>query len=678
MIPDIRQCANTRRSVLRLRLAILPAVSAIFLATGAAAQTVNYGALEQLFGESVTTSATGQPQRETEVPAAMEIVTAAQIRRSGAVDIPGTLKQVPGLDVMQWASDDADLGVRGYDQAFSSRLLVLVDGRQVYADHYGYTPWAAVPVELSTIRQIEVVKGPSTALFGANAVSGVINIITYNPLYDDVNTASVTAGTQGAISGSAVTTLQDKGRWAVRLSGGGGFDNDFATPIPAYSGPIGRRQNWREAMDLNGIVQLNANTQFSLDFSHSQTQNNSIDPSYSLSHAKHLTSSAKGELDADTSIGLIQAVAYTNWIAGDITTALGEFDFDNQSTVVQLEDVLRIGADHVVSATFEFRHNEVNTTPFTGGRISYDTPSFSGMWAWTISPSLSWTNAVRFDSLTLGRTGPAPAGYPFPNSAWNNNNLSQWGFNSGLVWKTSPDDTLRLLASRGIQLPNLAQLGSLVAATPLFNTTGTPDLKASAVMNYELDWDRQIGAIGAFLRTALFYQRTTSIISLSGGFIPGPPAYSTPANIGSSNAIGGELSLRGEFLANWHWGASYRFESITDSFIPAAQNGAAFTDFQHVTPQHQIKANIGWTQGAWETDAAAYYQSATQGLVPTPTGTGLTPVKAYFNADARIGYHINSNLTLSVSGQNLLQSQQAQTSGPAIERRVFVNLSAAY
>ncbi|HMH63941.1 MAG TPA: TonB-dependent receptor [Rhizomicrobium sp.] len=463
----------------------------------------------------------------------------------------------------------------------------------------------------------------------------------------------------------------------MRLSGSGGFDNDFATPLPAYSGPFSRRQNWREAVDLNGIVQLNANTQFSLDFSHSQTQNNSIDPSYSLSHAKHITSSAKGELDADTSFGLIQVVAYTNWIAGDITEATGEFDFDNQSTVVQLEDALRIGTDHVVSATFEFRHNEVKTTPFTGGRISYDTPSISGMWAWTISPSLSWTNAVRFDSLTLGRAGTAPAGYPLPNSAWNGNNMSQWGFNSGLVWKASPDDTLRLLASRGIALPSLANLGALVLTTPV-NATGNPDLKASAVMNYELDWDRQIDAIGAFLRTALFYQRTTRIISLAGGFIPGPPDYSTTANIGSSDAIGGEVSLRGEFLANWHWGASYRFESIKDSFIPVAQNGAALTDFQHVTPRHQIKANLGWVLGAWETDAAVYYQSATQGLYSTPTGASLTPVKAYFNADARIGYRINNNLTLSVSGQNLLQSQQVQTSGPAIERRIFVNLAATY
>jgi len=355
---------------------------------------------------------------------------------------------------------------------------------------------------------------------------------------------------------------------------------------------------------------------------------------------------------------------------------VGEFDFDDQSTVIQLQDVLRLGADHVVRAAFEFRHNEVNTTPFEGGRISYDTPSFSGMWNWTISPTLAWTNAVRFDSLTLGRAGTAPAGYPFPNSAWTGNNLSQWGFNSGLVWKASGDDTVRLLVSRGIALPSLANLGSFIVITPDYNSTGNPDLRASAVMNYELDWDRQIDAIGAFLRTALFHQRTTDIISLSGGFVAGPPVYYTSANIGSSNATGGEISLRGAFLSSWHWGASYRFVSVTDRFIPAARNAVAFTDFEHVTPQHQIKGNLGWALGAWEADAAVYHQSATQGLIPTPIGGGLVPVHAYFNADARIGYRINDNLTLSVSGQNLLEARQIQTSGPAIERRVFVNLAA--
>ena len=153
-----------------------------------------------------------------------------------------------GVDVMRWNSDNADVGIRGYDQAFSPRVLVLIDGRQVYADHYGYTPWAALPVELGAIRQIEVVKGPNAALFGFNAANGVINIITYNPLYDDVNTASVTGGTQGMGQASAVQTFKFDGG-GVRLSASGRIDDDFSTPIPASAGTLPRIRNDRFAVD---------------------------------------------------------------------------------------------------------------------------------------------------------------------------------------------------------------------------------------------------------------------------------------------------------------------------------------------------------------------------------------------------------------------------------------------
>src|ERR1700733_11806698 len=125
-------------------------------------QAVDYGALASLFKEPVTTSVTGSPQRVSEVPATMEIITAEDIRRSGAKDIPGVLRHVGGIDTLEWGNDNIDVGVRGYDQAYSSRLLVLVDGREVYADNYGYTPWSSVPVELGAIRQIEVVKGSNS------------------------------------------------------------------------------------------------------------------------------------------------------------------------------------------------------------------------------------------------------------------------------------------------------------------------------------------------------------------------------------------------------------------------------------------------------------------------------------------------------------------------------------
>src|SRR5580698_964021 len=193
------------------------------------AQSVDYGALEQLFAEPVTTSATGSPQRASDVPANMEIITAEDIRRSGARDIPGILRHIADVDLLQWGTDDTDVSVRGYNQAYSERLLVLINGRQVYADHYSFTPWSTLPIELGSIRQIEVVKAPSSALFGLNAVGGVINIITYNPLYDDTDEAVVAAGTQGLKQESAIATFKLSDRAAARVSVGNRSDRDFST-----------------------------------------------------------------------------------------------------------------------------------------------------------------------------------------------------------------------------------------------------------------------------------------------------------------------------------------------------------------------------------------------------------------------------------------------------------------
>src|SRR5476649_69633 len=233
--------------------AVSQVIGALLLLGGAQklmAQSVDYGALEQLFAEPVTTSATGSPQRASDVPASMEIITAEDIRRSGALDIPGVLRHIADIDMLQWGTDNTDVSVRGYNQAYSQRLLVLINGRQVYADYYSFTPWSTLPIELGSIRQIEVVKGPSSALFGLNAVGGVINIITYNPLYDDKNAAAVAAGTQNLTQESAIATFKLDDRAAARVSVGNRSDSDFSTVVPATMGTRGGLDNNRTAIDF--------------------------------------------------------------------------------------------------------------------------------------------------------------------------------------------------------------------------------------------------------------------------------------------------------------------------------------------------------------------------------------------------------------------------------------------
>ena len=120
---------------------------------------------------SITEDSSDSLIERTVLASALEILTADDIRRSGGQNIPEVLRQVNGVNVVQKTANSYDVSIRGYNQHWSQRLLVLVNGRQVYLDHYGYTDWASIPVQLEEIRQIEVVKGPNTALFGFNAVN---------------------------------------------------------------------------------------------------------------------------------------------------------------------------------------------------------------------------------------------------------------------------------------------------------------------------------------------------------------------------------------------------------------------------------------------------------------------------------------------------------------------------
>ncbi|HXJ00331.1 MAG TPA: TonB-dependent receptor [Micropepsaceae bacterium] len=660
-------------------LAFLPAA---FFPQLAWAQTVDYGALEQLFGEHVTTSATGSPQRETDVPVNMEIVTADEIRRSGARDIPGVLRQVLGVDVMQWNSDNADVGIRGYDQTFSPRVLVLIDGRQVYADQYGYTPWAALPVELGAIRQIEVVKGPNAALFGFNAANGVINIITYNPLYDDVNTASISGGAQGTGEASAVKTFKFDGG-GVRLSAGGRLDDDFSTPIPASAGSLTRKNNDRFAVDLNSVFRLGQNVQLGIEASHSAAATNDFDPTSSLANDQHYTSSLKGQLTAETNLGLLDATVYRNWTSLHYhSVSAPPVTFSDEVTVAKIQDLFKIGTDHTFRASLEYRYNTVNTATFVGGRVYYSDYAASGMWNWDITPDLSLTNAVRWENLHLGRSGAVPADYPFSNADWNRV-IMEIANSTGLVWKPTDADTMRFIVSQGDQLPNLASLGALLIPTSAFNFTGNPSAEQTNIDNYEIDWDRVLPQIGGLFRASAFYLYGTDFTTLGASEVipgPGPLPYVTSGQAGSSDARGVELSLTGTFGGNWNWGLNYRFESIRDHFVPAAQNGALFVDFEHVTPKHVVKAHLGWSQGPWEIDGYAYYQSSTRGLVAGPftAFSFLAPVPDYLSLDARVAYRLTDWATLAISGQNLGVSPQQQTVGPKVERRVFATVTVNY
>jgi iron complex outermembrane receptor protein len=548
----------------------------------------------------------------------------------------------------------------------------------VYADHYGYTPWSTVPVELSQIRQIEIIKGPSSALFGFNAVGGVINIITYNPLYDEVNTAQFSAGTQAMTAGTLVATHKLGKRGVARIAAGGDLDDGFSTPIPPIEITGPRVRQHRAELNISSLVHLNQKILLELEATGSKAQLNEMGEDYDIHDAQYTTDSVRVKLTAESRFGLLQASAYNNWLIETVIPgAAGQnYHFRNRIAVAEAHDIFKLGAHHTFRAAIEYRYDTESSTPTAGANVHYNDFAAGGMWSWKMTPTLSLTNAFRLDHLLHGRDGVFLPGSPFSNADWGRT-FNEPNFNSGVVWRPSDADSVRLTVSRGTQIPSLVSSGALLVIVPQFTFTGSPLLNPTVVTNYEAGWNHAFIGAGLEFRGAFFHQHNEDLVGLSGGYLKtsaGP--YYLTSNVGDSDANGLDLELRGTLRKSYRWGLNYRPEWISDALVPAAQNGVAYVDFQHTTPVELVKAHLGWANAKWELDGYLHYQSMTRGLRPTlNASTTLIPIPGFVSLDSRVAYNLTNWLAWSASGQNFTHANQIQTGGPAVERRVFGTMS---
>ncbi len=158
--------------------------------------------IEDLMNIEVT-SVSKKEQKISQAAAAIFVITQEDIHRSGATNIPDLLRLVPGLDVSQISANSWAISARGFNQQFTNKLLVMIDGRAVYTPLLGGVNWDTQDTPLEDIERIEVIRGPGATIWGANAVNGVINIVTKKAA--DTRGALVTAagGTEGQAQGTA-------------------------------------------------------------------------------------------------------------------------------------------------------------------------------------------------------------------------------------------------------------------------------------------------------------------------------------------------------------------------------------------------------------------------------------------------------------------------------------------
>jgi outer membrane receptor for ferrienterochelin and colicins len=624
--------------------------STLFLAVTAAGpaygQQFDYNEYESLFGEPVTISATGKPERVADTPVMMDVITAEEIQRSGARDIPTLLSRLPGVDITRPSSGTEEVTLGGYIQPLGSRIMVLLNGRQVYSSAFGEIWWSSLPVELDEIRQIEVIRGPQSALYGFNAVDGVINIVTFDPLDDKVNNVRVRLGNDARRDFSASTT-QSWGETAaarVTVADDHAHDRGLVDASPANTAFL--KNPSRRAASLDASVDLPDGSRLGLEASHTDITQRSF--AFNLFDMRIVTDSVKGGYTADSPIGQIDAVAYYTYqgMPWAETKSFGPFTEGEHTLVGQFSDLFKIGADDSFRLGVDGRRLELAAGNLIGGTLSGDAAAVSGMWDHRFAPWLTMVNALRYDYFKLGRSGG-----PLPHDIYTNANFDRsiggLSANSALWARVSADDTLRISFARGLRLPSLTNFGQVshyVPPVPPVYVYGNPDLDASAVYDYQLGWDHRLAPVDALARVNVFHTLTMSHFGAMPALINGRLVQIESMSTGSV-ANGILLQLEHKPMKGLRWSANYTFERLHEHY------DWGFRDHE---PVHKFNLGLGYGLGRWDFDLYGTYTSATKEAAPGVVLANIVgPVKGYGTVTPRIGWHVTDNLTVELVGENL-------------------------
>src|SRR5690348_3954957 len=193
---------NSRAPHVAFALALTVSASSTGLAQNSARPDLTQVSLEDLFKVQVT-SVSRKEQKLSRAGAAVYVITQEDIRRSGMTNIPDLLRMAPGVDVARIDANAWAISIRGFNYRYSSKVLVLIDGRTVYTPGFSGVYWDQQTLPLEDIDRIEVIRGPGGTVWGANAVNGVINIITKSARDTQGGLVSAGTGTKDSAQGLA-------------------------------------------------------------------------------------------------------------------------------------------------------------------------------------------------------------------------------------------------------------------------------------------------------------------------------------------------------------------------------------------------------------------------------------------------------------------------------------------
>ena len=615
--------------------------------------------LEDLMNIQVT-SVSKKGQSLSKVASSIYVITQDDIRHSGMTSVPELLRMVPGVEVARINANTWAISIRGFNYHYSGKVLVLIDGRSVYNSLFSGVYWDQQTMPLENIDRIEVIRGPGGTVWGANAMNGVINVITKSAKVTQGGLVSVEAGSQITGQGLAQYGGTAGANGAYRIYGRYTMNGDSpsrpGSPAidDAHSSQMGFRSDWnltpRDKMTVQGDI---------LGASEGQTLttlfSNRLPDYYTINdHVKLAAGNILGRwnhLFANGSETTVQVYydQYRRFDQGLNVQGTADFDFQYHFRAGERNDIV-VGTSY--RSTDQSFANGYAAILGTGHRRDN---LFSGF----VQDEVRLTNSV---SLTLGSKFEhnSYTGYEYEPSAQ-------------IAWSPTNRQTAWASVSRAIQQPYwLFAEGQADAANvpipglgaAIYHLIGNPKGTASNLLGFELGYRAELSK-QITLDTTVFlgdYNDIETITAQTPYFTLNPaPAHlvlpSVFGNLGNAKTYGIETSARWNATKWWRISPGYTFLQMNVSQIaPGKDSNFAATPGDSPKHQAQLRSTLKLPHHV-DWDVSAYYVgSLASGAGAVPYG----PVPSYLRLDTRFGWNIREFVDISIAGQNLLGPRRVE------------------
>jgi iron complex outermembrane receptor protein len=604
--------------------------------------------LDDLLKVKVTT-ATKQAQQLGSIPAAVTVLTREEILSAGARSVMEALRLVPGVQVARVDASRYAISIRGFNHRYSNKLLVLIDGRSVYVPLFAGVYWEMNDIPLDDLDRIEVVRGPGGSLWGANAVNGVINIITRNTAETHGTAVSLFAGSQEA--GSAYVrhgaNLGASGHYRLYAYGRthGALDRAGTTSSnrDGYESlRIGTRLDWGDDSCGRWFVSAEA-----LNRRDGQTDVGAtlfpvgLWENYGRYPASAWHALARWEKPT-ASGGEVAAQAFVN------RYQINSGYYDETRTTLDLDLQHRFAplGQHTLLTGFNARH-----TAFSNSGLRNGEP--------VIIPSRATNNTYGIfvhDSISIGQRLSLMLGArldhnDFTGWEWQPNARATWQCSERTSWWASWARAVRTPTQGDRNLNILASTETGPGGLPVdVRISGDPNAPSEIVRAHEIGVRHRASESLSLDVSGFFnvYERVRARPLGTPFLVPGPPPYFLqPAGFG--------FTQRGET-----WGAE-----LTAKFAPAGPWRAtltyAFLDYRMritgleaepvAAPRNQATLRVGYSPSTkLDFDAVLYVTERLQEL----------SVPGHSRLDLRAAWKPRKDLSIEVVGQNLLRRRHQE------------------